>query len=67
MLAFLVAVLSAPALAVRRRYPSGVDVPLSKLIALDDAIDLDLPCPWCQGPTSEIDAACGSCGRRFGL
>ena len=67
MLAILVAALSVPAFALRRRYPSGVNVPLSKLIALDEDIELDLPCPWCQTPTAEIDSACASCGRRFGI
>ena len=66
MLAILMAALSVPTFAVRRCYPSGVDVPLAKLIGLDEGIDLDLPCPWCQSPTAEIDAACMSCGRRFG-
>ena len=66
MLAILVAALSVPTFAARRRYPSGVDVPLAKLIGLEEGIDLDLPCPWRQGPTAEIDAACMSCGRRFG-
>lgn len=67
MLALLVAALSVPTFAVRRRYPSGMDVPLSKLIALDEDIELDLPCPWCQNPTSEIDSSCASCGKRFGI
>ena len=67
MLAILVAALSVPTFALRRRYPSGMNVPLSKLIALDEDIELDLPCPWCQTPTSEIDSACASCGRRFGI
>ena len=67
MLAILVAALSVPTFALRRRYPSGMNVPLSKLIALDEDIELDLPCPWCQTPTSEIDNACASCGRRFGI
>jgi hypothetical protein len=26
----------------------------------------DLPCPWCEAPTSEEDPLCPSCGRRFG-
>jgi hypothetical protein len=66
VLAILMAALSAPTFAVRRRYPSGVDVPLAKLVGLDEANELDLPCPWCQSPTTEVDAACTSCGRRFG-
>jgi hypothetical protein len=65
VLAILMA--AAPAFAVRRRYPSGVSVPLAKLVALDEDVELDLPCPWCQAPTTEIDNVCGSCGRRFGL
>jgi hypothetical protein len=65
VLAILAAALRMPALALRRRYPSGANVPLAKLM-LDDDIELDLPCPWCQGPTVEGDASCLSCGRRFG-
>ena len=64
--AILVAALVMPALAVRRRYPPGVDVPLAKLIGLDDAIELDLPCPWCRTPTVESDDCCAGCGKRFG-
>ena len=67
MLAILVTALAMPVLSVRRRYPSGMDVPLFKLLALDDDVDLDLPCPWCLNPTSEIDSCCNSCGRRFGI
>lgn len=26
----------------------------------------DLPCPWCQAPTTEADPRCPSCDRRFG-
>ncbi len=26
----------------------------------------DLPCPWCHASTSEQDARCPGCGRRFG-
>ena len=26
----------------------------------------DLPCPWCEAPTTEEDPLCPSCGRRFG-
>ncbi len=26
----------------------------------------DLPCPWCGAGTREEDAACPSCGQRFG-
>ncbi|MFQ5966613.1 MAG: hypothetical protein ACE5MI_03260 [Acidimicrobiia bacterium] len=26
----------------------------------------DLPCPWCRAATSENDARCPGCGRRFG-
>lgn len=26
----------------------------------------DLPCPWCGAYTREEDAACPSCGQRFG-
>mgnify|MGYP000514420925 CR=1 FL=1 len=65
MFAILVAVLGMPALALRRRYPSGANVPLSKLVPSDDFAP-DLPCPWCKGPTFEVDASCPSCGRRFG-
>lgn len=65
--AVLLAVFAAPALAVRRRYPPGVDVPLLNLVALDDDVDLDLPCPWCRFPTSEFDDHCAGCGRRFGV
>ena len=66
MLAMLVAVLGMPAFALRRRYPPGVDVPLSKLVAFDEDVILDLPCPWCMGPTGDGDAACPCCGHRFG-
>lgn len=31
-----------------------------------DLSTVDLPCPWCQAPTSETDPRCPSCGRRFG-
>ena len=65
--AILLALIAAPALAVRRRYPSGMNVPLTKLVALDDEVDLDLPCPWCRGATSEFDDSCASCGKRFGV
>ena len=27
----------------------------------------DLPCPWCQGATTESDAECPSCKRWFGV
>ena len=67
VLAILVAALSVSTFAVRRRYPSGANVPLFKLIALDQDVELDLPCPWCKSPTTEIDAACSSCGRCFGI
>ncbi|MCB2223551.1 MAG: hypothetical protein KQH83_05175 [Actinobacteria bacterium] len=66
MLSILMAAAALPAFAWRRRYPSGISVPLSKLAAIDGDVELDLPCPWCHGPTAEIDAACPSCGRRFG-
>jgi hypothetical protein len=66
VLATLVAVLGLPACALRRRYPSGANVPLSKLIAVDEDVDLDLPCPWCKGPTTEFDRCCPSCGHDFG-
>ena len=66
MFAILVAVLCTPAFALRRRYPSGANVPLSKLLGLDEGGALDLPCPWCKGPTADGDAACLSCGHRFG-
>lgn len=26
----------------------------------------DLPCPWCEAPTGEMDDRCPSCGQRFG-
>lgn len=26
----------------------------------------DLPCPWCNGATSETDDRCPTCGRKFG-
>ena len=26
----------------------------------------DLPCPWCQAPTSEDDETCPTCRQRFG-
>lgn len=65
MLAILVIALSAPALAVRR-YPAGMRVPLAKLLPVDFDAEPDLPCPWCKGPTAEVDASCPSCGRRFG-
>ena len=26
----------------------------------------DLPCPWCNGATSENDTRCPSCHQRFG-
>lgn len=26
----------------------------------------DLPCPWCDAPTSESDSRCPSCDQRFG-
>lgn len=26
----------------------------------------DLPCPWCEAPTSAGDQHCPSCGHRFG-
>jgi hypothetical protein len=64
--AILVAAFVVPALAVRRRYPPGMDVPLAKLIDVDDAIELDLPCPWCRFPTAETDDCCSGCGKRFG-
>ncbi len=33
----------------------------------EDYLDAgDLPCPWCQSPTSETDRACPSCARAFG-
>jgi hypothetical protein len=66
VLVILVAVLGMPALALRRRYPPGVDVPLSKLVAFDEDVVLDLPCPWCKGPTGDADPVCPCCGHRFG-
>ncbi len=66
MFAILVAALCMPAFTLRRRYPSGANVPLSKLLAIDEDADLDLPCPWCKAPTTEVDAVCFSCGHRFG-
>ena len=66
MFAILVAALCTPAFAVRRRYPSGANVPLSKLLGLDEGSEPDLPCPWCKGPTADADAVCLSCGHRFG-
>ncbi|MCJ7726531.1 MAG: hypothetical protein MUP76_09130 [Acidimicrobiia bacterium] len=66
MLAILVAALGMPAFSLRRRYPSGMNVPLLKLVAIDEDVELDLPCPWCLNPTSEIDSCCASCGCRFG-
>ncbi len=59
--------LSLVTLAARRRYPMGSTVPLALLLPLDeDAAALDLPCPWCTGPTEDGDATCPSCGHRFG-
>jgi hypothetical protein len=66
VLAILMLALGASALPMRRRYPSGALVPLAKLLPLDLDVELDLPCPWCKGPTAEFDAVCPSCGRRFG-
>lgn len=31
-----------------------------------DASEIDLPCPWCMGPTSDTDTACNTCGQHFG-
>ena len=28
---------------------------------------VDLPCPWCQAPTTESDAACPACAQPFGV
>jgi len=66
VVAILMAALCAPAFAVRRRFPSGVDVPLSRLLGLDEGTELDLPCPWCKGPTTDGDSVCLSCGHLFG-
>jgi hypothetical protein len=66
VIAILMMALSAPALAMRRRYPAGSLVPLAKLLPLDIDAELDLPCPWCKGPTADMDVACPSCGKRFG-
>jgi hypothetical protein len=66
VLAMLVALLGSPSLALRRRYPSGMNVPLAKMLPLDEEAELDLPCPWCLAPTGDLDARCYSCGRRFG-
>lgn len=66
MFVLLLMVIATPLLAVRRRYPSGANVPLFKLLPLDHDADLDLPCPWCKGPTAVVDECCPCCGRRFG-
>ena len=31
-----------------------------------DTPSVDLPCPWCSGPTLEDDPHCTTCGQRFG-
>ena len=31
-----------------------------------EGTELDLPCPWCKGPTTDGDAVCLSCGHLFG-
>ena len=66
VLAILAALLGVPSLALRRTYPSGMNVPLSKMLPLDEDAELDLPCPWCRAPTGDFDARCHSCGRLFG-
>lgn len=42
------------------RHRRGVADPV-KLVT-----DSDLPCPWCHGPTTDVDTRCPSCGHRFG-
>lgn len=37
---------------------------LPHFAAIEDSSDL--PCPWCQAQTREIDDHCASCGQRFG-
>ncbi len=42
---------------------------LSSAPRLQDApgnLSVDLPCPWCNGATKEIDTSCPSCGQTFG-
>ncbi|WKZ82778.1 MAG: hypothetical protein QY307_00555 [Acidimicrobiia bacterium] len=38
----------------------------SRLVMLHDAVNPDLPCPWCRTATIEDDSACPGCGHRFG-
>jgi hypothetical protein len=38
----------------------------SLLVAPRDERGDDLPCPWCYGPTMEVDTRCSGCGRSFG-
>ncbi len=52
-------------LAVRmRRSPEPEFHPEPATIGHEDVPDL--PCPWCEAPTTEEDPLCPSCGRRFG-
>ena len=60
-----VAGLVAATMAARVRYPRSAVVPIGKLIG-DEAVEADLPCPWCHGPTAEEDITCPSCGKLFG-
>jgi hypothetical protein len=61
----LVAVAAAGAVMLAMRMRRSPDLDLETPVTVSEEVP-DLPCPWCEAPTSEEDALCPSCGRRFG-
>lgn len=54
------------ALAKGVRGQQRYDINPALVVNLHDQQEHDLPCPWCYGPTSELDRRCTGCGRNFG-
>jgi hypothetical protein len=52
-------------LAIRMRRSPDPELHLDTSATVSDEVP-DLPCPWCEAPTSEEDPLCPSCGRHFG-
>jgi hypothetical protein len=49
----------------QRRTLASEDRLVREFVVVESGDD-DLPCPWCYSQTSETDARCRSCGRKFG-
>lgn len=67
MLEALVAVTATTGLFALARHSRQENFFIDPRLVVDLAAEeRDLPCPWCNAATTEMDERCPSCGRRFG-